>query len=116
LGGTAKKHLDFEKDQDLQRWLRNVRRGSPVHAEIVRRQLGRLCELLSTTPEGMVEQANSDMKRFQDSLDPQKLRATSETAKFRNKLVREKELERYLNSGWEMVQTVNSRILIRKQV
>jgi hypothetical protein len=28
----------------------------------------------------------------------------------------EEELERYLNSGWEMVQTVNSRILIRKPV
>jgi len=69
LAKTAKKYLDFEKNQDLQRWLRNVRRGSPVHAEIVRRQLGRLCELLSTTPEGMVEQAKTNMKRFQDSLE-----------------------------------------------
>lgn len=50
----AKKYLDFEKDEDVQRWLRNVRRGSPVDAEIVRRQIGRVCKLLSTTPEGMV--------------------------------------------------------------
>jgi hypothetical protein len=26
------------------------------------------------------------------------------------------ELEKYLNNGWEMVQTVNSKILIRKRV
>jgi hypothetical protein len=69
LATTAKKYLDFEKNQDLQRWLRNVRRGSPVHAEIVRRQLGRLCELLSTTPEGMVKQAKNNKKGFQDSLE-----------------------------------------------
>jgi len=69
LATTAKKYLDFENDQDLQRWLRNVRRGSPVHAEIVRRQLGRVCELLSTTPDGMVQLTKSDMKRFQDCLE-----------------------------------------------
>ena len=69
MATTAKKYLDFENDQDLQRWLRNVRRGSPVHAEIVRRQIGRVCELLSTTPDGMVQLAKSDVKRFQDSLE-----------------------------------------------
>ena len=69
LPTAARKYLDFEKDEDLQRWLRNVRRGSPVHAEIVRRQIGRVCELLSTTPDEMVRLAKSDMKRFQDSLE-----------------------------------------------
>jgi len=69
LASSAKKYLNFENDPDLQRWLRNVRRGSPVHAEIVRRQLGRLCELLSTTPEGMVKQAKASKKLFQDSLE-----------------------------------------------
>ena len=34
---------------------------------------------------------------------------------FENKLVAEKELESYLNNGWEMVQTVNSKILVRKK-
>jgi hypothetical protein len=38
----VKKHAEFLNDPDLQRWLRNVRRGSPVHAEIVRRELGRV--------------------------------------------------------------------------
>jgi hypothetical protein len=35
---------------------------------------------------------------------------------FQNKLVREKDAERYLNKGWEFVQTVNSKILVRKRV
>jgi hypothetical protein len=47
--------------------------------------------------------------------DPEKLREDKEASAFENRLVREKELERYLNKGWEMVQTVNSKILIRKR-
>jgi len=49
-------------------------------------------------------------------INPEKLRQGEEIGRFRSKLVRERELERYLNNGWEMVQTVNNRILIRKQV
>jgi hypothetical protein len=69
LVGTDKKYLYFETDEDLKRWLRNIKRGSPLHAEIVRRQLGRVCELLNTTPTEMADSAKSDMKRFQDSLE-----------------------------------------------
>jgi len=69
LARKGKKYIDFEKNEDLQRWLRNIRRGSPVHADIVRRQLGKICEMLSTTPQGMVESAKNDLKRFQDSLE-----------------------------------------------
>jgi len=62
-----------------------------------------------------------ELKTYEDEIrklriNPQRLREDQELGKFRNKLVRERELERYLNSGWEMVQTVNSRILIRKRV
>jgi hypothetical protein len=45
----------------------------------------------------------------------QKLRQGQDSGRFQNKLISEKELERYLNNGWEMVQTVNSRILVRKK-
>jgi len=41
---------------------------------------------------------------------PTKLR--DNRTKFHNKLVAEKELEDYLNNGWEMVQIVNNKILI----
>jgi len=49
-------------------------------------------------------------------IDPQELRKEEDAAKCQNKLVRERELEKYLNSGWEMVQTVNNKVLIRKIV
>jgi sporulation protein YlmC with PRC-barrel domain len=64
-----------------------------------------------TTAEEL-EAYESEIRKLK--IDPQKLRKDQETGRFQNKLVREKELERYLNIGWEMVQTVNSRILIRK--
>ena len=38
-----------------------------------------------------------------------------EESNFENKLVTEKQLENYLNKGWEMVQTVNNKILVRKR-
>ena len=57
-----------------------------------------------------------DQPRRKLRIDPQKLRKQEEAGKYQNKLVREAELERYLNIGWEMVQTVNSRILVRKPI
>jgi hypothetical protein len=57
--------LDLESDQDLQRWLKNVKRGSRVHAGIVRRQLSRVCELLST-----VEEARSERTRPTPGMKP----------------------------------------------
>ena len=59
----------FLKDEDLQRWLRNLSRGSPVTAEIAQRRLGKVCELLSTAPQKMLESARKDLKGFQDSLE-----------------------------------------------
>ena len=49
-------------------------------------------------------------------INPEKLKAEKGSSKFENRLIKEKELERYLNKGWEMVQTINSKILIRKQI
>jgi hypothetical protein len=66
------------------------------------------------TPPQELELYESEIKKLR--IDPQRLRETSEAGRFQNKLVRETELERYLNKGWEMVQTVNSRILVRKRV
>jgi hypothetical protein len=64
------------------------------------------------TPAEELQTYENEIKKL--SLNPQKLRQDKESGRFQNKLVRERELERYLNKGWEMVQTVNSRILIRK--
>jgi len=37
-------------------------------------------------------------------------------SRYQSKLVRESELEKYLNQGWQMVQVINSKILIRKLI
>jgi predicted nucleic acid-binding Zn-ribbon protein len=66
-----------------------------------------------TTAEEL-ETYENEIKKLK--IDPQKLRKQEEAGKYQNKLVRETELERYLNKGWEMVQTVNSRILVRKPI
>jgi hypothetical protein len=66
-----------------------------------------------TTAEEL-EAYESEIRKLR--IDPQRIRKQEEAGKYQNKLVRETELERYLNKGWEMVQTVNSRILIRKPI
>ena len=64
------------------------------------------------SPPEELELYESEIKKLR--IDPQKIR--EDKSRYKNKLVREKELERYLNSGWEMVQTINSRVLVRKRV
>jgi hypothetical protein len=66
------------------------------------------------TPAEELQTYESEIKKLR--INPQRLREDSEAGRFQNRLISEKQLERYLNSGWEMVQTVNNRILIRKPV
>jgi len=63
------KYAYFEDDEHLQRWLRGLARGSPITAEIAQRRLGKLCELLSATPQELLESAKKDLKAFQDNLE-----------------------------------------------
>jgi len=56
------------QDPDVDRWRVNLARGSEITAEVYLRRLGRACELLKTTPKGLVDKAREDMKTFQDSL------------------------------------------------
>jgi len=65
----AVKYATFLKDSDVKRWFTNLARGSPITAEVALRRLSRLCELLDTTPKGMVAWATKDLKGFQDSLE-----------------------------------------------
>ena len=43
------------------------------------------------------------------------IKLKEDESRFKNKLVKERELERYLDDGWEVMQTVNSKILVRKR-
>jgi len=65
----SEKYADIENDAEVNRWLRNLRRGSPITAEVALRRLGRVCELLSTDPKKMVRDAKSDPKSLQNSLE-----------------------------------------------
>ena len=69
MNQIERKYAYFSKDEDLQRWLRNLARGSPLTAEVAERRLGKVCELLSTTPQQMIESATKNLKQFQDTLE-----------------------------------------------
>jgi len=58
------------------------------------------------------EAIQEEIKKLQ--ISPKKLK--EDESRFKNKLVKEDDLEDYFNDGWEMVQTVNSKILVRKRV
>ncbi|MCW4038951.1 MAG: site-specific integrase [Candidatus Bathyarchaeota archaeon] len=72
------KYSVFKSDPDLKRWLTNLSRGSPVTAEVYMRRVGRVCELLDTTPKGLLNKSRSDLKVFQDSLEDLVTRLESE--------------------------------------
>jgi hypothetical protein len=78
LAQKGTKYSILQKDEDVNRWLKGVRRGSPITAEVSLRRLGKLCELLSTTPKGLVKSAKKNLKKFQDSLDDMVTKLESE--------------------------------------
>jgi len=63
------KYAVYLEDGDVRRWFTNLARGSPITAEVALRRLSRLCELLDTTPKGMVDKATRDLKGFQNTLE-----------------------------------------------
>jgi integrase len=72
------KYSVYLQDEQVSRWLRNLARGSPITAEVALRRLSRLCELLNTTPKGMVEKAKSDLAGFQDMVEDMVARLENE--------------------------------------
>jgi hypothetical protein len=72
------KYSAYKENPDFKRWLTNLSRGSPVTAEVYMRRVGRVCELLETTPKGLLDKSRSDLKGFQDSLEDLVTRLESE--------------------------------------
>jgi hypothetical protein len=72
------KYTIYLEMPDVKRWHTNMTRGSPITAEVALRRLSRMCELLDSTPQGIVDIAKSDMKGFQDSLEDLVTRLESE--------------------------------------
>ena len=63
------KYSALKSNPDLRRWYTNLSRGSPITAEVYVRTLGRVCELLDTTPEDLLNGSRVDLKGVQDSLE-----------------------------------------------
>lgn len=57
------------QDEDTARWLRNIERGSPLTAQVMKRRFGKTCELLGMKPKEMIVKAREDLKTFQDNLE-----------------------------------------------
>jgi hypothetical protein len=55
------KHSVYLHDGQVSRWLKNLVKGTPITAEVALRRLSKLCELLNTTPMGIIEKARSDL-------------------------------------------------------
>jgi len=72
------KYAMYESAPAVRRWLTNLARGSPITAEVALRRLGRVCELLETTPQKLLEEAERDVKGLQDSFEDLVTRLESE--------------------------------------
>ena len=72
------KYTVYLEMPDVKRWHTNIARGSPITAGVALRRLSRVCELLDSTPQGIVDMAKKDMKGFQDSLEDLVTRLESE--------------------------------------
>lgn len=69
MGREVGKYSAYLEDAQVRRWHANVSRGSPVTAEVALRRLSRLCELLDTTPQKMINEARNDPVGFQDKIE-----------------------------------------------
>jgi len=63
------KYAAYMGERTVKRWLRSLAKGSPITAEVAMRRMSRVCELLKTTPDGLLESARRDLAVFQDSLE-----------------------------------------------
>jgi len=69
LAKRGSKYSYIFEDEALQRWLRNLARGSPITSEVAVRRLGKLCEHFKTDPRGLLDWAKRDIMGFQDVLE-----------------------------------------------
>jgi hypothetical protein len=63
------KYAAYMSESAVKRWLRSVAKGSPITAEVAMRRMSRVCELLKTTPNGLLDSARKNLAVFQDSLE-----------------------------------------------
>jgi len=57
------------EDKKVEKWFRNLARGSQITANVALRRISRSSELLELNPKEMVEKARKDLAGFQDKLE-----------------------------------------------
>jgi len=63
------KREELLKDPDVERWYRNVSRGSPITAEVHLRRLSLFCEQNGFNPKELVELGRKDRKKLEDMIE-----------------------------------------------
>jgi len=72
------KYAPFLADPGVRRWLTSVARGSSQTAEVAMKRLGKVCQMLGTDPQGLLEMGRRDIRGFQDSLEDMVTRLEAE--------------------------------------
>lgn len=66
MAGAKPKHQHLLKDPDVERWYKNVARGSLITADEKLRRLGRFCEATKHTPQSLIEFKRSKPAEFDE--------------------------------------------------
>ncbi len=53
----------------MNRWFKNLERGSPITAEVALKRLSRICEILNLNPDDIIITARNDLTAFQDMME-----------------------------------------------
>ena len=60
-------HKRIYENEKVNRWYMNNRQGSPISADIRRRNLALYCDIMHTTPEAILKQAKE--KRLEENFE-----------------------------------------------
>jgi len=66
---SLSKREELLKDPDVERWYRNVSRGSPITAEVHLRRLSLFCEQNGMSPKELVDLGRRDRKKLEDMIE-----------------------------------------------
>jgi len=78
MESNATKRAKLLEDPDIERWYRNVSRGSPITAEVHLRRLSLFCEQNGLTPKELIDLGRKDRKKLEDMIEDHTTRMESE--------------------------------------
>ena len=60
------KHKSLLENENVRRWYENIKAGSKITADVYLRTLGLYCEINNTNPQGILNKASKDPKKFKN--------------------------------------------------